>query len=315
MTIDKALERLNNKLSLIAAAGGIAAAVAPEKILPFLYSHKVIVCIYLVVGVAPIQEFFHPIKTCQTMRKDLLGIAWLAKFGLLWFLVVLSGVLLIRQRGTNLSRVVVAHDNPTLWTAASSGDVPQVERLLREGAPISGKDKAGMTALHYAAQSKNLQLVRFLIQRGADVNAKANENVTPLYLSLDMAFGQPVISLELIKSGADVSTADSKVGDTPLLIAATESSYEVMQALLRKGANPNAQNHSGDTPLHHAAQNAMLDRVQLLLQYGANPSIRNLIGKSAIDMAQTTNPDPTVRKHFEQTRDVLLAALRSNHRE
>ena len=80
MTIEKALERLNNKLSLLAAAGGIAAAVAPEKILPFIYSHKVAVCIYLLVGVAPIQEFFHPMKTWEEMRKDRLGVVWFAKF-------------------------------------------------------------------------------------------------------------------------------------------------------------------------------------------------------------------------------------------
>jgi uncharacterized membrane protein len=97
MTIDKALERLNNKLSLLAAAGGIAAAVAPDKVFPFIYSHWVTVCIYLVVGVAPIQELFHPMKTWEQMRSDRLGVVWLAKFLTLWVLVVVSGFLLIRH--------------------------------------------------------------------------------------------------------------------------------------------------------------------------------------------------------------------------
>jgi ankyrin repeat protein len=228
------------------------------------------------------------------------------------FFVVCTIFLASCEKSPNRSGA--AHDDTTLWTAASRGDMPQVERMVRYGAPINGTDKSGMTPLHYAAQSKNLQLVRFLIQHGADVNAKADENVTPLYLSLDMAFGQPEISLELIKSGADVSVADNKVGDTPLLIAATESSYEVMQALLRKGANPNTKNHYGETPLHYAALNALVDRVQLLLQYGADPTIRDLSGKSAIDVVQTTNPDATVRKHFEETRNVLLAASRQQRK-
>jgi hypothetical protein len=97
MTIDKALERLNNKLSLLAAAGGIAAAVAPDKVLPFVYRHWVAACVYLVVGVAPIQEVFHPIKTWEAMKSDRLGIVWFAKFVTLWALVLVSGVLLIRQ--------------------------------------------------------------------------------------------------------------------------------------------------------------------------------------------------------------------------
>jgi hypothetical protein len=74
MTIDKALERLNNKLSLLAAAAGIAAAVSPDKVLPFIYSHWVSACIYLIVGVAPIQELFHPVKTWEEMKTDRLGI-------------------------------------------------------------------------------------------------------------------------------------------------------------------------------------------------------------------------------------------------
>ena len=101
MTINAALERLNNKLNLLAAAAGIAAAVAPGKILPFMYAHWVAVCIYLVVGVAPIQELFHPIKAWEQMRTELLGIVWFAKFALLWSLVLVSGFLLIcHQRET-----------------------------------------------------------------------------------------------------------------------------------------------------------------------------------------------------------------------
>lgn len=95
MTIDKALERLNNKLSLIAVAVGIAAAVAPKDILPFIYDHRIAVCIYLIVGVAPIQELFHPIKAFEQMRTDRLGLVWIAKFVTLWVLVLVSAFLLI----------------------------------------------------------------------------------------------------------------------------------------------------------------------------------------------------------------------------
>lgn len=206
-----------------------------------------------------------------------------------------------------------AHDGATIWIAAEKGDLQQVDRILQQGTPIDVKDGTGSTALHYAAQSKNLQLVEFLIDHGADVNAKAKGNVTPLWLSLDMAFGQPDISLELIRAGADVSAADSNVGDAPILIAATESSYEVMEELLKRGANPNAQNVYGETALHYAAMNGLNERVQLLLQYGANPMLRDKSGKSSIDVAQTTNPEHAVQKNFAKTRILLLAASRHEH--
>ena len=61
----------------------------------------------------------------------------------------------------------------TLLTASNHGDLSQVEQLLREGADVNEHTSGGKTALHYAAQSKNIAVVRALIQAGADVNANA----------------------------------------------------------------------------------------------------------------------------------------------
>jgi ankyrin repeat protein len=69
------------------------------------------------------------------------------------------------------------------------------------------------------------------------VHAKAAGDVTPLMLSLDMAFGQPESAMALIRAGADVNVADIN-GDTALIIAATESSNEVFQVLSGKGCKP-----------------------------------------------------------------------------
>jgi hypothetical protein len=97
MTIGKALERLNNKLSLLAAAAAIAAAVAPDKVFPFAYRHWFLACIYLVFGVAPIQELFHPIETLKEMQTDRLGFVWIVKFALLWVLVSIGATALIQR--------------------------------------------------------------------------------------------------------------------------------------------------------------------------------------------------------------------------
>ena len=212
------------------------------------------------------------------------------------------------KRQPSGSDVLPVHEIKTLWSAAGQGDLPEVQKILGQGTLVNLKDQNGNTALYYAAQSKNASLVRFLIHQGADVNATGGGNVTPLMLSVDMAFGNPEIALELIKAGADVSAAD-KNGDTALLIATTESSQQVMWELLRRGPNPNARGFNGDTALHYAAMNGLSDRVKLLVRYGADPSIRNSGGRSAIDVAATTNSDSEVRKHFETTRNVLIAAL------
>src|ERR1700733_5894594 len=80
-------------------------------------------------------------------------------------------------------------ENETLLTAARRGDLPQVQKLLRDGSDPNEHTAGGKTALHYAAQSKNASVVQVLIQAGANVNAEATGNVTPLMLSVDMAFG------------------------------------------------------------------------------------------------------------------------------
>jgi ankyrin repeat protein len=195
----------------------------------------------------------------------------------------------------------------TIWEAASRGDAGAVQRFLSSGLNVNARDPDGKTALHFAAQSKNLELVKLLIHDGADVNAKAFGNVTPLMLSVDMAFGQPDIALELVRAGADVSAADTN-GDTALLIATTESTPAVMKAMLEKGANPNAQGLYKRTALHYAAMNAFIEQAQLLLRFGADPSIRDAGGQSSIDVAQTTNQDANVRQDFAKIRALLTAA-------
>jgi ankyrin repeat protein len=197
--------------------------------------------------------------------------------------------------------------NGTLMVASARGDLSRVQRLLREGAQVNQRNSDGQAAIHSAAQSKNVLVVEALIQAGADVNARSVGNVTPSMLSLDMAFGEPDISLALIRAGADVNVADEN-GDTALIIATTESSSEVFQALLDRGANPNARGQQGETALHYAAMNAILDRAKLLLEHGADASIRNSAGKAPFDVAYTTNPDKLIQAKFQDMRNLLLDA-------
>jgi len=115
MPIDKALERLNNKLSLIAVAAGIAAAVDPTKVLPFMYANRVYVFIYLIVGVAPIQELCHPVKTLEQMKTDpRLGFVWFAKFIALWCVVLAGFLLLLCHRETASDRTAAVPDHQKL---------------------------------------------------------------------------------------------------------------------------------------------------------------------------------------------------------
>ncbi len=179
-------------------------------------------------------------------------------------------------------------------SAAEKGDLSRVEALLHKGVAVNAINSDGYSALHYAVQSGNVRVVRVLLKAGADVNAKTRQNVTPLIASINMAWGKPEITLALIDAGADVNVAESD-GDTALWIATTESSTEVMKALLKKGADPNVPSKSmgfnGDTPLHMAAMNGLIDAVKVLLDYGASPAIRNAAGRTPLEVANPKWPE------------------------
>lgn len=181
-----------------------------------------------------------------------------------------------------------------LMLAAAKGDAALVARLLREGASINAADKDGYTALHRASHCGNVQVIKTLIAAGANVNAKTKEDVTPLLISIDMMCPIPEVTMALIQAGADVNAADS-AGDTAIVIAATETSLDVMRELLKRGANPNAQGMGDETALHYAAMNNLLDRVEMLLQFGARMDIQDSAGKNALDVAR-----PSAKKLMEK---------------
>lgn len=98
-----------------------------------------------------------------------------------------------------------------------------------------------------------VELVRWLLSKGADINAVNTYNRTPLHQHAGYYNGDIDIFLE---SGADIEAVD-KYGNTPLHIAVDSSfNAEIVRILVQKGANILAKNDSGDTPLAYALNRA-----------------------------------------------------------
>jgi Ankyrin repeats (3 copies)/Ankyrin repeats (many copies) len=131
-------------------------------------------------------------------------------------------------------------ENTPLHSAACNGDLEMVQVLLKYKGDINARNENGKTLLHLTSQGSNsLQgssigpslsnVARLLLERGADVNARAKDQSTPLRLAAAQ-FGRVEVVHVLLQHGADVSAKDSS-GRTALQVASEKGNYEIMRLL------------------------------------------------------------------------------------
>jgi ankyrin repeat protein len=88
-----------------------------------------------------------------------------------------------------------------------------------------------------------------------------------------------------LSKGAEIEATDQKYGATPLMWAAHEGHTDIMQVLLDKGVQINAQQQDGCTALWYSAQQDKLEAVKILIAHGADLSIASHDGKTPFDIA------------------------------
>src|SRR5689334_23334963 len=89
-----------------------------------------------------------------------------------------------------------------LSIAAMNGDRATVEALLKQNVDVNAPQGDGSTALHWASDKEDLELVQLLIKAGADVNAKTRlAGITPIFMAAKN--GNASIIQLLLKAGAD----------------------------------------------------------------------------------------------------------------
>lgn len=153
-----------------------------------------------------------------------------------------------------------AEPEQALFEAARYGRRPAIRELLRQGAtPDAHRDAQGRTALHHVC-TDDPELVRLLIEAGADANARTAAGDSPLSLITGQGSTKPHL-------------------------------VECLRQLLVGGAQDAPIN--GMTALQRAAQHGLAELVELLLQSGAEPGARvespapaELVGKTALELAR-----------------------------
>ena len=125
---------------------------------------------------------------------------------------------------------------PDMYVSAREGNLKNLEILLQMGVSPDLRDGEGNTSLIIAAPS-HIDIIRRLLEAGADVNAKNNYGVTALMQAAN--WGNIVVIDELLKYGANVDDIEHTSGMSALLFAASTGYSTVINVLLQHGARTN----------------------------------------------------------------------------
>ena len=143
------------------------------------------------------------------------------------------------------------------------------EMLDRPGSQVvNTRDlTSGETGLHIVTARRDLQWVRFLLQRGANANIADNAGRTPLIIASELGFVEAVEAL--VRNGARVDIANS-TGETPLIAAVHSGNLPLIEALVTAGANPDLGDASGRTARDYASMPGTNPRVLAAIEQNEN---------------------------------------------
>lgn len=220
------------------------------------------------------------------------------------------------DRGSSLSEVDVdlpevkevnmpKYDIELLCDYIRDGKVDKVKKILQLGvSDIDEKNSWDSSPLYVACEEGEPEIVKLLIENGADVNfpvyRKGEVYYTPLIIS--SAYGYDDIVKLLVDNGADpnISGYDK---DFPLHFASGKNYVDIVDLLIKGGANVNVKNIEEATPLHKAARTNSVATIQQLLKHGADIDAITDIGYTALCEACTANKKDAVRVLLEAGAD------------
>ena len=177
------------------------------------------------------------------------------------------------------------------------------EILMRNGLDVNKRYEVGsrhFKLLHYATEVANLNVIKLLIENGANINEK-DDLQTPLHISL--IYKRREITKFLIRNGASINLK-VKINNetvTPLHLAILYSWQDIIEHLVTNGADINALDWCNDSPLHYAVQTNNEEAVKLLLKNAADLSIKNANNQTALDVAKD--------KKYQQILEILAKKI------
>ena len=180
-----------------------------------------------------------------------------------------------------------------LMTSAWKNHWHVLNMLVQKGADVNAKDNRGRNVLHNLAADKVCdwgdEVIQLLLDQNIHIDGQLGQDDlkrSPLHWAC--ATGKLKLAEQLLtrqkfpKAQVDAVEDRSKTG---LHIAAAHDRNDIVEMLLRHGANVNAKSDGGWTPLHNACEKGCADIVHILVDAGAETNAKLLNGLSSLHLA------------------------------
>jgi ankyrin repeat protein len=222
-----------------------------------------------------------------------------------------------------------------LHVAASKGDADLIKVLLaflenpeKQLQFINRTGKKGWTALHLAAFNGHIEIIRLLLQHGADLNAKDNQKWTPIHYSVFQG-SIPVLKV-LLEARASIISAQDQTVATPFAMAINSKASQIAELLAendlaevddntiewaaRKGHQLYFEillsrnndiiykktKHYGWTALYYAIHFSQFKLALFLLENGAKPDIADSYKRTALHIASSCLDGTTYTSNYKE---------------
>ena len=160
-----------------------------------------------------------------------------------------------------------------LINSIKNNDLELVKDLVQQGADVNVRDNDSWTPLIRASWNDNLEIVKYLVENGADINAKNKEGNTALKWA--SYHGELEIVKLLVEHGADINIKNNR-RRTALIEASTRTFFsnprglETIKYLVEHSADINAKDDEGNTALYWVSRFGNLEIVKLLVEHSAD---------------------------------------------
>ncbi|XP_032820265.2 uncharacterized protein LOC116948064 isoform X1 [Petromyzon marinus] len=179
------------------------------------------------------------------------------------------------------------HQSP-LHLAIITGQEALVAVLLSGGASPAALDRHGMNAVHLACSAGQTHVLALLLAQPACrglLNSHDFSGMTPLHVAVK---GSCVSAVSrLLENQVNVDALDWKNGSSALIYAVENDNIEIVELLIKHGANVNQQTYGGNAAVHVASGRGLLEITHLLVRHGANVGLKNTQNDNAYTV--TTN--------------------------